>query len=84
MKFEIVKSPNAINIQLKNSIYIDPRRRNFYNKMAKERNKKEIMIEFDKFCYKKNIPHEIEDLIFSYLDFPEQPLRLILLNKPPP
>lgn len=52
--------------------------------MAKEINKKEMMIEFNKFCYKKNIPHEIEDLIFSYLDFPEQPLRLIFLNKPPP
>ena len=84
MKFEITESSNAINIQLKNSIYIDPRRRNFYNKMAKERNKKEIMIEFDKICYKKNIPNEIQDLIFSYLDFPEQPLRLIFLNKPPP
>lgn len=61
MKLHIIKGGPVFH--LKNSVFIDPIKRNFYNK----KNNQIKLDYFIKYCEKKQMPNEIEKLIVDYL-----------------
>lgn len=75
MKITIVKGGPIID--LGNSVYIDPKRRNFYENLSRKRKTKEIQEHMSSFYEKINLPNEVERLISEYLDGSDKPLNLI-------